>query len=110
MLSSSIGRLRLIGWIEGTSYLLLVGVAMPLKYLAGQPMAVKITGWIHGILFMLFCLILLQTMIDRSWSLLRGIRYFIASLVPVGTFYVDGELKAEQEAAAGTGDEADSAS
>ncbi|MEC9073494.1 MAG: DUF3817 domain-containing protein, partial [Myxococcota bacterium] len=63
MLSSSIGRLRLIGWIEGTSYLLLVGVAMPLKYLAGQPMAVKITGWIHGLLFMLFCLILLQTMI-----------------------------------------------
>ena len=107
LLGSPIGRLRLIGWIEGTSYLALLGIAMPLKYLAGQPMAVKVTGWIHGLLFIVFCLVLLQAMIHRSWSLFRAIRYFIAAVVPFGTFIVDGELKREQE---GTGPGQDEAS
>ena len=72
-------------------------------------MAVKITGWIHGLLFMVFCLVLLHAMIDRSWSLLRGVRYFIASIVPFGTFYVDGELKREQDGEEPKGEQGTSA-
>ena len=55
MLSHSIGRLRAIGMLEGVSFLVLLGVAMPLKYLAGMPAAVKIVGWVHGILFVALC-------------------------------------------------------
>nr|MBJ6878079.1 DUF3817 domain-containing protein [Vibrio cholerae] len=54
MLSTPIGRLRAIGLIEGISFLLLLFVAMPLKYFAGFATAVKITGMAHGVLFILF--------------------------------------------------------
>ena len=48
------GRLRAVGMVEAVSFLLLLGVAMPLKYFAGMPLAVKIAGWIHGLLFIAF--------------------------------------------------------
>lgn len=96
MLTSSIGRFRLIGLIEGTSYLLLVFIAMPLKYLADMPQAVRVLGMAHGVLFVAFCLALLHAFIEHRWSLLRGAGYFIASLIPFGTFFIDGRLKREQ--------------
>lgn len=97
MLSTSIGRLRVIGLIEGLSYLLLLGVAMPLKYLAGEPLAVRVVGMAHGLLFVLFCFALLAALIEHRWSLLRGAAYFVASLLPFGTFVIDGQLKREQQ-------------
>ena len=51
---SPIGRLRIIAFLEGVSFLLLTGIAMPLKYMAGMPMAVKIAGMAHGVFFILF--------------------------------------------------------
>ena len=53
-------RLRLVGGLEGISYLLLLGVAMPLKYLAGMPAMVQVAGWIHGLLFTLFVAAVLE--------------------------------------------------
>ena len=50
--------LRLLGNIEGISYLLLLGVAMPMKYYFEMPMAVKITGMAHGVLFVAYCILL----------------------------------------------------
>jgi integral membrane protein len=61
MLRTPVGRLRALGMIEAVSFLLLVGVAMPLKYFADLPLAVKIAGWLHGMLFLAFCMLLLQT-------------------------------------------------
>lgn len=98
MLKTPIGRLRLIAFVEGCSYLLLLGVAMPLKYLAGLPLAVRIAGSIHGLLFVLFCAALLQVMLARGWPLLRGALVFASSLVPFGTFAIDGQLAREDEA------------
>jgi integral membrane protein len=101
MLNTPIGRLRAVGLAEGTSYLLLLGVAMPLKYVMGIPMAVKVAGWAHGALFMLFCLLLLQVMTSLRWPLLRAAGVFVASLLPFGNFAIDGWLKrqgAEAEA------------
>jgi integral membrane protein len=98
MLQTPIGRLRAAGLVEGLSYLLLLGVAMPLKYLAGLPLAVKISGWIHGVLFILFCAALAQAMFTARWSIIRAGMIFIASLVPFGTFVIDGRLKREDEA------------
>ena len=93
LLSTPVGRLRLIAMIEGISLLLLLGVAMPLKYWAGMPMAVNLVGWAHGVLFVLFCLLLPYTMLVAKWSILKGIVVFIAALVPFGPFLIDGRLK-----------------
>jgi integral membrane protein len=60
MFSTSIGRLRAVALVEGVSFLLLLGIAMPLKYFAAIPQAVTIAGWLHGLLFMAFCIALTQ--------------------------------------------------
>ena len=97
MLNTPIGRLRAIGMIEGISFLLLLFVAMPLKYLAGQPLAVRIVGMAHGILFLVFCLALFQAMVEHRWSLRKAAGPFIASLIPFGPFIIDKKLKTEDE-------------
>lgn len=98
MLRTPIGRLRVVAFVEGCSYLLLLGVAMPLKYFAGLPLAVKIVGSIHGGLFILFCAALLQAMLAARWSMLRASVVFASSLVPCGTFVIDGRLRREDDA------------
>jgi len=95
MLDTAIGRLRAIGLLEGTSFLILLGVAMPLKRLAGMPGAVTLVGWIHGVLFILFCAALAHAAISSRWRGARVGQLFIASLLPFGTFLVDGSLKRE---------------
>jgi integral membrane protein len=98
MTNTPIGRLRAIGITEGISYLVLLGIAMPLKYFAGLPIAVKITGWIHGALFILFCVALAHAWRSSGWPITRAIGVFIAALIPFGTFAIDGRLKREDEA------------
>lgn len=91
MPNPAIDRLRRIGKLEGISYLLLLLVAMPLKYLAGLPVAVKITGSVHGGLFLWFCLVLFQAWragLSWKWSALA----FLASLLPFGPFVIDRRL------------------
>ncbi len=92
----SIRALRVIGFIEGVSYLLLLGVAMPLKYFADMPMAVRIVGMAHGVLFVLFVLALAWAAFARKWSLAKIAEGFIASLYPFGTFIFDRKLKREE--------------
>lgn len=81
--------LRRVALIEGISFLVLLGIAMPLKYFAGMPLAVKIVGWIHGILFMVFCLALFRALIVARWPLRRAALLFIAALLPFGPFVID---------------------
>ena len=99
MLSTSIGRLRLIGILEGISLLVLLGIAMPLKYIAGKPEAVKITGWIHGALFILFMLAVMIVYFQRRWPFKKVVLAFIAAFFPFGTFIFDAQLKKEQRTA-----------
>ena len=89
--------LRRIALIEGVSFLLLIGIAMPLKYLAGMPLAVTVVGWIHGILFVVFCLGLLRTMIVARWPILRAAVLFIAALLPFGPFVLDRRMNGYHE-------------
>ena len=97
MLCTSIGRLRAIGFIEGLSFLLLLGVAMPLKYFAGMPQAVTAAGWVHGILFISFCIALTQAHQDANWSPWRSGTVLIAALLPFGPFAIDKKLRREEE-------------
>lgn len=98
MLATSISRLRAIGLIEGVSFLLLLGVAMPLKYLAGMPQAVSVVGWIHGVLFITFCIALTQAHQEAKWSAWRSGTVLIAALLPFGPFVIDGRLRREDDA------------
>lgn len=95
-MTGAIGRLRLIGFAEGVSLLLLLFVAMPLKYLAGKPEMVKIVGWAHGVLFIAFMIAVLNAFIVRKWAFTKVIIAFIAAFVPFGTFWFDRKLKAEE--------------
>jgi len=79
--------------LEACSFLILVGVAMPLKYFAAQPGAVKVFGWIHGLLFMVFCGALLRTIVIARWPLARAALIFVAALLPFGPFVVDRRMK-----------------
>ena len=84
--------LRTIGLVEGASFLVLLGVAMPLKYAAGMPMAVRVVGWVHGVLFVALIAALVWTMIVARWRLGRGALVFVAALVPLGPFLIDRRM------------------
>jgi integral membrane protein len=95
---SPIGRLRLVGYVEGTSFLLLLCVAMPLRRFAGVPEAVTVAGWVHGVLFILYVAAVWRAhrgrhLTDRlaGWALL-------ASVLPAGPFVIDHKLKDREKA------------
>ena len=92
---TSLGKFRLIALIEGCSFMLLVGVGMPLKYLAKIPEPNWIIGAAHGGLFLLYCILLLVAARSRRWSLGWTALAFAASLLPIGTFLLDPSLRRE---------------
>jgi integral membrane protein len=100
MFGSIITQFRLIGFIEGISYLALLFIAMPMKYIYGDPVPVKIIGMTHGILFILFMILLIAAAQRHRWSFKFNALMFMASLVPFGTFFTDSKLKALQVARA----------
>jgi integral membrane protein len=97
MMTSTVGRLRVAAMLEGVSFLLLLGVAMPLKYFAGMPLAVKLAGWMHGLLFMTFCMLLLVAHGERRWSLRWTTVILVAALLPFGPFVIDRRLRSEEK-------------
>ena len=89
-----IHTLRSIGLIEAASFLVLLFVAMPLKYAAGMPIAVKVVGWAHGVLFAVFVARLVWTIIAARWPIARGALVFVAALLPFGPFVLDRKMNA----------------
>lgn len=93
MSKSPVHLLRIVTLIEGVSFLVLLGIAMPLKYMADLPMAVKICGWIHGLLFVALCFLLFKVTLEERWPLSRSAMVFIAALLPFGPFVIDKRMK-----------------
>ena len=93
MLSTSLGRLRLVSFLEGISYLLLVFVGMPLKYKLGIPEVNYFLGMSHGVLTMIFVLLLFIAFADKCITLINAIKVFVASLVPFGAFWAEAQFK-----------------
>ncbi|HEY3386908.1 MAG TPA: DUF3817 domain-containing protein [Saprospiraceae bacterium] len=86
---------RKIAKFEGISYLVLLFIAMPLKYFANLPMAVSIVGSIHGLLFILFVVWMYIIYNTYNTNIKWMIKAFLASIIPFGTFVMDKEWKAE---------------
>lgn len=97
-----VGRVRIVGKIEAISFLLLLGVAMPLKYGLGFDMAVKIVGWAHGVLFVLLAYFVLMALLEKLLPFRHAVLMMVASLIPFGPFVIDRRLEAD-EAKAGAG-------
>jgi integral membrane protein len=88
---------RTVGKLEAISYLALVLIAMPLKYIWSRPEAVRWVGLAHGILFILYCLALLRVFIIAKWPVTRAFLYFLASLIPFGPLAADGRLARHEQ-------------
>jgi integral membrane protein len=95
MMPSKIKTFATIAFLEGISFAVLLGIAMPLKYFFDLPVAVTVVGWAHGVLFMLYALYLVLCWKEYAWSFSRVVGYFIASLLPIVPFVVERRLKAE---------------
>ena len=92
LLTSNIGRLRLIGFLEGISFIILMGVAMPLKYIWKIPEATIAIGYAHGFLFVAYCILVIPAKLEFNWNLKTTFLVLIASLLPFGTFVADYKL------------------
>ena len=93
----NIQTLRIVGFIEGFSFLLLLFIAMPMKYVWGNPVLVKYVGMGHGILVIAFLLLLLMVCEREKWSLNMYIAGLAAAILPFGTFVYDRKLKKLQD-------------
>lgn len=85
-------RMRAVSLLEGSTLLLLVFVAVPLRHLAGMPIATRIMGPIHGLAFLLYVWMLLKTVSEGNWSRSETARLIIAAFVPFGAFVNERRL------------------
>ena len=92
-IDTTLGKFRSIALLEGISYLILLCIAMPLKYKFGFELAVKYTGWAHGVLFIAYIVLLLMVWKQYNWSFKKVVFAFAASLIPFGTFVLDKQLR-----------------
>ena len=88
---------RRVAIAEGISFLVLLCIAMPLKYFADSPMAVKVVGYMHGFLFIAFVVLAWETKNALNKGFIWFIGAFIASLLPFGTFVLDNKMKKEEK-------------
>ena len=99
--SNVIKDLRWIGILEGISFLVLLLIAMPLKYMYANPLPVKYTGWAHGVLFIGYVLAVMRTAYVVKWNYKRSLLFLGASLIPLATFILDSNLRREQRSYSG---------
>jgi len=92
LLKTPIGRFRIIGFLEGISLLVLLGIAMPVKYILGNPSLVQTVGLVHGLLFILYALFTISMRSEYNWKMGTTAKVLLASVIPFGTFYIDGKV------------------
>jgi integral membrane protein len=93
LLKTNIGRLRIIGYLEGISLLVLIFIAVPMKYYFGNPSLSKILGPIHGAIFLLFLFNALSVGVEQNWKFKTTTwKIIVACFIPFGTFYIDAKI------------------
>jgi integral membrane protein len=96
-MKNSVRLLRFVGITEGISFLVLLLIAMPLKYYFGLPQMVKVVGWMHGVLFVTYIGAVLLAIKAMKWNLFSVGVALAASLIPVGTFLLDKSWKKREQ-------------
>jgi integral membrane protein len=98
LFNTRIGRLELLGYLEGLSLLLLLFIAVPLKYRAGNPAMVRTLGPIHGIFFLWYVFQTLSIGVENRWQFKRTTwKILVACIIPFGTFYIGRQLRKQRE-------------
>ncbi|MBB5396206.1 DUF3817 domain-containing protein [Mucilaginibacter sp. AK015] len=97
LLFTNIGRLRIIGFLEGISLLVLMFIAVPLKYAGHDPSVVKAMGPIHGALFLLFIVNTVSVGVEQNWKFRTTLKVLLACFIPFGTFYIDRKFLKKTE-------------
>ncbi len=89
IIKSPLGRLRIVAFLEGLSFIILLGIAVPLKYLYGYAHATQEVGMLHGILFLAYIVLLVPVKENQDWNWSKTSMAFVASLLPLGTFVAE---------------------
>ncbi|CAM1341779.1 DUF3817 domain-containing protein [Tenacibaculum amylolyticum] len=84
---------KIVSFLEGISYILLLFIATPIKYLADNPTYVKWLGMPHGLLFMIYIVMAVMLKYELKWNTKEFIWVCLLSILPFGTFYVGRYLK-----------------
>jgi integral membrane protein len=94
---TQVGRLRLIGYLEGISLLVLIFVAVPIKHYFNNPDVVKALGPVHGALFLLFVFYTISVGVEEKWKFKETTwKVLLACIIPFGTFYIDRHILKNQ--------------
>ena len=84
---------RIIAFLEGVSYVLLLFIATPIKYLSNDPQYVKMLGMPHGVLFILYLVLVIMLKMEHPWFKANYKFALLMSIIPFGTFILDRKLK-----------------
>ena len=99
---TEIGRLRIVALLEGISLIVLVGIAVPLKYFCQNPSLVKTMGPVHGMLFLLFIVNTVSVGVEHKWKFKETTwKVLLACFIPFGTFYVDYKILSRMDTTQG---------
>jgi integral membrane protein len=93
---SQIRMFRMMALAEGISFLTLLFIAMPMKYVMGMPEVVRVVGAIHGVLFLLYVGLLAMLHVRQRWPFMFSLYAFVASVIPFGTFILDKHLREKE--------------
>lgn len=96
-------RMRLASLFEGTTLVMLVCLAMPLKYMAGYPAATQIVGSVHGFAFLIYVWVVINTVSGGGWRTTEVLRLLISAFIPFGAFFNIGFLRRKAAAVAAKG-------
>jgi integral membrane protein len=92
--SKTLARFIVIGKLEAYSFISLLLIAMPVKYILGEEILVKYFGWLHGLLFILYFIGLFAAYFKMRWSFKLLFLGGVASLIPFGPFWFHKKIKA----------------
>lgn len=92
LINTKTGRFKIIAFLEGVSFLVLLCIAMPLKYIWHEPWLVQQMGMAHGIFFVLYIVSIIQNKIEFAWDTKKTLLAMLLSVVPFGTFYVTAKM------------------
>lgn len=93
MFKNALKQFRVLGILEGSSLLVLLFIAMPLKYFMDMPEVVSVVGMIHGILFTVYCVAIIYATFSVRWPFRFTIGAFVVAFIPFGNFILDSRLK-----------------